>query len=47
LEEGVILLPLENQKRKPTTFRKNFVGKNLPNLPHFEQKKIEIAIFRL
>ncbi len=46
-EEGVILLPLGNQKRKPTTFTENFVGKNLPNSPHFEQKKVEIAIFRL
>jgi hypothetical protein len=38
---GIILLPLGNQKRKPTTSTKNFVGKNLPNSPHFEQKNLK------
>ncbi len=35
------------RKKRIATFTKDFVRKKLPNLPHFEGKKVQIAILRL
>jgi hypothetical protein len=29
-----------------TTSRKDFIGKNFPNLPYFKGKKVKFAIFK-
>jgi hypothetical protein len=35
------------KKKKGCDFQKGILVKNPPNSPHFEEKKVEIAIFKL